>query len=222
MKYVAIVLVLVLTSGAFLPLMMDDDTGLSAYQHGDDRQQWMWGFIDLVAVVACALHGRQFMRVASRQPLILAFVAWGIMTTVWSEDPMLSLRRTLGLACTVALGFFLGMRFELKDLLRMVTWALAIVVLASIVAGLLLPSFAIQYNLGGAWRGVFVQKNTMARVIGVAVMVFTYLLLESRRNRLMYLVLLLFTVALALLSKSLTVLIVSFLTVSELAYVKLR
>jgi len=222
MKYVAIVLVLVLTSGAFLPLMMDDDTGLSAYQHGDDRQQWMWGFIDLVAVVACALHGRQFMRVASRQPLILAFVAWGIMTTVWSEDPMLSLRRTLGLACTVALGFFLGMRFELKELLRIVAWALAIVVLASIAAGIFIPSFAIQYNLSGAWRGVFVQKNTMARVIGVAVMVFTYLLLESRRNRLLSAVLLFLSIALSVLSRSVTVIIVAFLTVSLLAYLKLR
>jgi exopolysaccharide production protein ExoQ len=221
-KYIAIVLVLVLMSGAFLTLMMDDDTGMSAYQHGDDRLQWMWGVIDLVAVVACALHGRQFIRVASRQPLLLAFVAWGLLTVVWSGDPMLSLRRTLGLACTVALGFFLGMRFELKELLRIVAWALAIAVVASLAAVVLIPSFAIQYNLGGAVRGVFVQKNTMARVIGVAVMVFTFLLLESRRYRLLYLIPLSLSVALIVLSKSVTAIIVTFLAISLLAFLKLR
>lgn len=222
MKYAAIILVLALTSGAFLPMVMDDDTGMTAYRHGDDRLQWMWGVIDLVALVACAFHGRQFIRVALRQPLLLAFVAWGVSTTAWSEDPMLSLRRTLGLACTVALGFFLGMRFELKELLRIAASALAIVVLASIVAGFLYPSFAIMYNLGGAWRGVFVQKNTMARVIGVAVMVFTYLLLESRRYRLPYLVLLFLSVALIVVSRAVTAVIVTFLTISLLAYLKLR
>jgi exopolysaccharide production protein ExoQ len=157
MKYAAIILVLVLMSGAFLPLVVDDDSGVTAYLHGDERMQWMWGVIDLVAVVACAFHGRQFIRVASRQPLLLAFVAWGLLTVVWSEDPMLSLRRTLGLACTVALGFFLGMRFELKQLLRILAWALGIAVVASLAAVVLIPSFAIQYNLGGAVRGVFVQ-----------------------------------------------------------------
>jgi len=222
MKYFAIIVVLVLMSGAFLTMMVDDPTGLTAFQHGDDRLQWMWAVIDFVAVVACALRGRQFIRVASRQPLILAFVAWGILTTVWSEDPMLSLRRTVALACTVALGFFLGMRFELKELLRIVAWTLAIVVVASILAGVLFPSFAIEYNLGGAWRGVFVQKNTMARVVGMAVMVFSYLVLESRRNRMLYLPLLFLSVALIVLSKSLTAVIVSFLTVSQLLYLKLR
>jgi len=221
-KYIAIILVLVLMSGAFLPLMMDDVTGLNAYQHGDDRLQWMWGVIDLVAVVACAFHGRQFIRVASRQPWLLAFVAWGIATTAWSEDPMLSLRRTVALACTVALGFFLGMRFELKELLRIVAWTLAIAVVASLAAVVLIPSFAISSSLGGAVQGVFVQKNTMARVIGLAVMVFSYLLLESRRNRLLYLILLFLSVALIALSKSVTAVIVSFLTVSQLLCLKLR
>jgi exopolysaccharide production protein ExoQ len=222
MKYVAIIVVLALMSGAFLTMMEDDPTGMAAYQHGDDRLQWMWAVIDLVALVACALHGRQFIRVASRQPLILAFVVWGISTTAWSEDPMLSLRRTVALACTVALGFFLGMRFELKELLRIVAWTLAIAALASIAAGVLFPSFAIQYNLDGAWRGVFVQKNTMARVIGLAVMVFSYLLLESRRNRLLYLILLFLSVALIGLSRAVTAIIVSFLTVSQLLCLKLR
>jgi exopolysaccharide production protein ExoQ len=221
-KYIAIILVLVLMSGAFLTLMMDDDTGMSAYQHGDERLQWMWGVIDLVAVVACAFHGRQFIRVASRQPWLLAFVAWGLLTVVWSEDPMLSLRRTLGLACTVALGFFLGMRFELKELLRITAWALAIGVVASLAAVVLIPSFAIQYNLGGAVRGVFVQKNTMARVIGVAVMVFAYLFLESRRYRLLYLAPLFLSIGLIVLSKSVTAVIVTFLAISLLGFLKLR
>jgi exopolysaccharide production protein ExoQ len=222
MKYAAIILVLVLMSGAFLPMMVGDPTGMASFQHGDDRLQWMWGVIDLVAVVACALHGRKFIRVASRQPWLLAFVAWSLLSVVWSTDPMLSLRRILGLMCTVALGFFLGMRFELKELLRIVAWALAICVVASLAAVVLIPSFAIQYNLGGAVRGVFVQKNTMARVIGVAVMVFSYLLLESRRNRVLYLILLFLSVALIGLSRAVTAIIVSFLTVSQLLSLKLR
>ena len=104
----------------------------------------------------------------------------------------------------------------------MVAWTLAIAVLASIAAGVLFPSLAIQYDLDGAWRGVFVQKNTMARVIGLAVMVFSYLLLESRRNRLLYLILLFLSIVLIGLSRAVTAVIVSFLIVSQLLYLKLR
>src|SRR5580704_9069975 len=130
-KHLALVVVLVLTSGAFFDLIFDDDTGVTAALHGDEKLQWMWAGVDLVVVIVCALYGRQLLRTASRQPLLLAFISWGLASTIWSQDPQLTIRRTLGLACTVALGIFLGMRFEFEELCKIVAVVLAIAVIAS-------------------------------------------------------------------------------------------
>jgi exopolysaccharide production protein ExoQ len=214
MKYLIVAVVLLLSSGAFLNLVFDDNaTNVTPYLHGDERLQLMWAIIDAAIIAVCFYHGRQLIRVASRQPLVLAFVVWGALSIAWSEDPSLSVRRVLGLICTTAFGFLLGMRFELKELMRMLAWTVAIVMVASVAAAVLFPSFGVMAGLdGGAWRGVFDQKNELGRLVGLGIVVFTCLLWESRRNRLFYLIPLSLGFALIVLSRSMTALIVTLVT----------
>jgi exopolysaccharide production protein ExoQ len=223
MKYLIIIVVLLLSSGAFMALLLQDPSGINASIRGDDRLQLMWAVIDFAVVILCFFHGRQFIRVASQQPLILAFMAWGILSLAWSDNPQLTVRRTAGLVCTTALGFFLGMRFELRVFLKMLAWTFAIVMFASVVTVVLFPSLGIMADLDGhGWRGVYTQKNELARMVGLALVVFTCLLWESRRNRLVYVVPLALGFGLIVLSRSMTGLIVTTLTLFFGFYRRLR
>jgi exopolysaccharide production protein ExoQ len=215
MKNVLVCALLLLTSGAFINLIVDENFNLTAASAGDERAQLMWGVIDLIVVIVCFFHARQLVRVASRQPFILAFVGWASLSLMWSDDPQLTMRRIVGLLCTTALGFFLGMRFEMKALLRILAWALAFAVIASIIAAVLFPSFGIMAKLdGGAWRGIFAHKNELGRTMGIALIVFICLLWESRQNRSTDLIFFSLGVALLVLSRSMTSIIVTVLTLS--------
>jgi O-antigen ligase len=224
MKNALIVALLLLSSTAFISLIVDENvTQINMALRGDAHAQVMWGVIDCILITFCFFHGRQFVRVASRQPLILAFVGWAALSLAWSEDPQLTARRVSGLICTTAMGFVLGMKLDMKALLRLFVWAMAIAMLASVIAAVLFPSFGVMANLdAGAWRGVFSHKNELGHSMGIALIVLICLRWESRQNRPVYLILLLLGVALLVLSKAMTSIIVTALTLSIGLYRRLR
>ena len=224
MKNAIIIGLLLLTSTAFMGLIVDESvTDINLTIRGDTHAQIMWGVIDCLLVVFCFFYGRQFLRVASRQPLIVAFVAWSTLSLAWSDDPQLSARRLLGLICTTAMGFVLGMKLEMKALLRLLVQAMAIAMVASIFAAILFPSFGVMANLdSGAWRGVFTHKNELGHSIGFALIAVICLLWDSRRHRIVHLSLLGLGVALLILSRSMTSTIVVALTLFLGGYWRLR
>jgi exopolysaccharide production protein ExoQ len=222
-KRLPILIILLLASGAFLGLMLGDSSDLlTTATHGDENLQWMWGIIDFAVVSVAFFHMRQLIRIASQQPWLIALLIWSILSAAWSADPELTLRRTLGLACTMLLGFFLGTRFEMKELLQMLAFVLVIVMLSSVITAILLPSFGVMADLDGAWRGVFTHKNVMSRIVGLGIIVFTCLLWETRRYRWGYVPLIFLGIVLIVLCKSMTAIIVTGLTLSLGAYRKLR
>jgi exopolysaccharide production protein ExoQ len=223
MKNVVIFALLLLFSGAFINLIVRENFDITTMAAGDEHAQLMWGVIDCGVILVCFFHCRQLVRVASRQPWIIAFVGWATLSLTWSDDPQLTARRILGLICTAALGLFLGMKLEMKELLRLLAWAMAFAVITSFIAAIFFPSFGTMNDLGlVGWRGVFAHKNELGTKMGVATIVFSCLLWEERKNRLIYLMLLFASVALLLLSRSMTSLIVTAMALSIGLYRSLR
>jgi exopolysaccharide production protein ExoQ len=223
MKNALIFALLLLTSGAFIGLVVDESYNLSSVAAGDEHAQIMWGVIDFIVVVICLLHSRHLLRVASRQPLLLAFVGWATLSLAWSDDPQLTLRRIVGLICTTALGFFVGMRLDMKALLRMLAWAMALAMITSVIAALFFPKFGIMSSPeGSAWRGIFTHKNELGRTMGIAIIVFICMIWESRQNRVIYLGFLSLAVALLALSNSITSIVVTVGTICIGFFWKLR
>jgi exopolysaccharide production protein ExoQ len=213
MKNLLIIALLIFTSGAFITLIVPEEYNANVDTGGDTRTQLLLGVIDAGVVVACIFHGRQLIQVASRQPWILAFVAWSTLSVAWSDFPSLTLRRVVGLICTMALGFFLGMRVETKALLRMVAWALAFTIPCSLVAAIFFPSLGVMHRLDAeGWRGVFSHKNGLGGSMGIALIAFTTLLWEDKRNRIVWLILLLPALVLLAFSRSMTATIVTMMT----------
>lgn len=223
MKNAVIVALLLITSGAFIGMIVDEGFNLSTASAGDEHAQLMWGAIDVVVVIVCLFHARQLVRIAAHQPAILAFVGWVTLSLAWSENPALTARRIVGLLCTTAMGFLLGMRLDLRTMMRLLAWAMAIAMIASLVAVVLFPSFGITPKLdGGAWRGVFSHKNQFGLTMGIALLVFCCLLWESREDRTINLGFLCLAICLLAASRSLTSLIVTSLTLCVGLWRRLR
>jgi len=66
----------------------------------------------------------------------------------------------------------------------MLAWAIGIIGIVSLLFTLAFPGAAIEAGANaGSWRGPFVQKNVLARIMVLGAIVFLLLALDSRKNR---------------------------------------
>jgi exopolysaccharide production protein ExoQ len=213
MKNLFLVTVFLLSTGAFLNFWITDATSLSTTLRGDVHLQWMWAAIDVIILLFCFRHARQLIAVAKKQFPVLLFVCWGAMSIFWSLDPELSARRLLGLICTTAFGFYLGLQFSMTKLLRLLGVTLAIAVIASILVEISFRWAGVgSGSMLEAWRGIYETKNTMARIMGLGCFSFLCLFLSSERKRSWYLVWMIGALTLIALSQSITAVLVTAIT----------
>ena len=147
--------------------------------------------------------------VAMKRKLLWAFMGLIMASVLWSAVPNFTLRRSLVLLGATFFGLYLSARYSLKEQMRLLAWALGIAALLSVFFTLAFPSFAIETGEHeGAWRGIYAQKNVLARMMLLSAMNFLLLALDSRSYR--YLVWAGFglSVILLLLSTSKTALVV--------------
>lgn len=112
---------------------------------------------------------------AIRARWISALVAFAVASTLWSQDPGLTSRRSLVVAATALYGVYFGSRFEMREQLRLLSWTLLLLLGLSAAIAIAIPGFGVESGSHlGNWRGIFVQKNTLARIAVLSVIVFTY------------------------------------------------
>jgi O-antigen ligase len=104
-------------------------------------------------------------------PLLLLALA----SSIWSQDPALTLRRSILLVATTAFGVYFATRFEPSEQLRLLAWTLGITVCLSLLAGILIREYGVDASRhSGDWQGVFSQKNGLARAMVLSVLVFLF------------------------------------------------
>jgi O-antigen ligase len=123
------------------------------------------------------------LRVAVRFPLVWLLPATALMSFLWSDFSALSLQKGITTIQTSYFGLYMASRFNLKQQLQMLGWALGIVAVFSVLFTLAFPGAAIEAGANaGAWRGPFAQKNLLARIVVLGAIVFLLLALDSRRH----------------------------------------
>jgi O-antigen ligase len=122
----------------------------------------------LLAVFRLALEPKALSRAMSRiDPAVLALLTLLVLSTGWSADPSLTVRRVAGVLAASAFGLYLADRYSLTDQLLLVMRALTVAALVSAVAAILVPHYGVA---AGAWRGVFLTKNVLARLMTLGVL----------------------------------------------------
>ncbi|MFN4140738.1 O-antigen ligase family protein [Aestuariivirga sp.] len=109
---------------------------------------------------------------------ILLLPALALVSTLWSPDPALSLRRAVAFMGTILFGLSLGSAYRFRDTLGLVAFSMALVMALSIglayldpVRAIHQPDDAIQAVHAGSWRGIFAHRNTLGFWAGASLVI---------------------------------------------------
>ncbi len=92
---------------------------------------------------------------------------FAVLSAAWSQDPVLSIRRSLPFGLAALFGMYLAMRHTLRRQLALFEIAFLLLAAGSAVLALGFPSLGLDASTGhaGNWQGVFTQKNACGRAM---------------------------------------------------------
>jgi exopolysaccharide production protein ExoQ len=107
-------------------------------------------------------------------------MAWIFVSCLWSTRPMESFRYSLYLAGIVAFGYWMAIRFELRDIIVMSAVGFTLFLVTQAVTIVLLPA----YSIGGeGWAGTLSNKNSFGRQASMSVVLIVLAARLDRRRR---------------------------------------
>lgn len=120
---------------------------------------------------------------SKRSLLIWVLLLLAVGSFIWSDFPDWSLRKGITTIQTTYFGIYFASRFSMRQQISILAWALGIVALFVIVFSIAFPSSAIEAGANaGALRGPFTQKNILARVATLGVVIFLISLLDHKMS----------------------------------------
>jgi exopolysaccharide production protein ExoQ len=174
---------------------------------------YVWG------AVLVLVHWRHVFSAARAVWPVIALVALAPLSIAWSIQPILTLRRSAFLLGSMILGIYLGERFSVEDLARLLAYALCLMILASVLLYCVAPASVIDVSSGNAWKGLTVHKNSFGGYMALAVALL--LLIRFRRFRSSRYAFLAAAAILVLLSRSATSLVVCALMIGAMPFWRL-
>jgi O-antigen ligase len=129
--------------------------------------------IYLITAVLIAFNLREFLRLFGRHPWLLMLLAIAVLSTLWSDSPGFTARRSLVLIASTSFGVYLATRYSLREILRLL-WILGVIAaIGSFLVVWRKPEMGIASGAtAGDWQGLFGQKNTLGRFMAFEIMAF--------------------------------------------------
>jgi exopolysaccharide production protein ExoQ len=124
---------------------------------------------------------RRVFKAALRAWPLLAFAALAPVSAAWSIDPALTLRRSVLVIASTVLAIYMGARYSLPQLARLLGRTMCLMILLVIALRFVAPGLVIDAE--GAWRGLSPHKNTFGAYMGIALVVL--LLVRFQRFKLL-------------------------------------
>jgi O-antigen ligase len=159
------------------------------------------------------MRWRQVLRAARTAWPLLALAGLAILSTAWSVEPMLTLRRSVLLLASTMIAIYVGERYSIKAFAHLLAQTFCLMIVLVLLVYLVAPRYVIDDSAyGGAWKGLSTYKNTFGEHMAVAVL----LLVLVRFHRLPWLryVFLLIAAGLLFLSHSATAVVCGVLTLA--------
>ncbi|HEY4442541.1 MAG TPA: O-antigen ligase family protein [Candidatus Elarobacter sp.] len=154
------------------------DTGSSAIA------QLIWAVIYAGAVIGLIAEWARVRALIARSPLVLAVVVLAILSVMWSDDPYLTLRRSVGLVGTTAVAYYAVARLTLDEFIDVFAVVAGLVAVVSAFFIAFLPDAGVmQQEYAGAWRGVFEHKNSFGLFLSACIIVLVISAVRSRGTR---------------------------------------
>ena len=167
-------------STALIALFLTDFNNLE-YQSPLARMLWYPGYALVMLLMLRSLP--QVIRLAAFNPLLIICVVICGVSFLWSDNPSVTLRRSVAVMLTTAFGLVLAARYDWNGLVQRLGIIFGVVAVLSILIAVFLPEYGVMQEIHqGAWRGAWVEKNYMGGFMakGVIVMLCAFAMRPDR------------------------------------------
>ncbi len=136
-------------------------------------------------MVAVAFAPGRYLGLCRRVVPVILIAGLALLSTLWSADPLRTLRRAVALGECVLFGIFLYRTDGLERSIERFGRVCVVMAVLSLLAYVAVPSIGRETALGydRAMRGVFPQKNTMAECMLLGLCCYAYRTLDVWRWR---------------------------------------
>jgi exopolysaccharide production protein ExoQ len=119
-----------------------------------------------ITIILLGLRFKRSLTVVFRDFFVFGLVILVLLSPLWSDFPDMSRQFSILSLSPTFFGIYFASRYPVKEQIQILAIAMAITAIFSLAYSLALPSFAIETGANaGAWRGPFVQKNIMGRIM---------------------------------------------------------
>ena len=167
---------------------VEDNTAVAS---GDASVIVVFALLFAIAVTRLVGSWKHVTRAVRREPFLLVFSFFLVASTAWSTTPDVTFRRSVALLLTIFFGYYLVVRFPLREIIRLATIALIVGTVVNFMWVLALPKYGItqlttEAATNGDWSGVFPHKNALGRSSLLAAVFFVFAARLFPRRRVLY------------------------------------
>jgi len=127
-----------------------------------------------IALLVLLLLLRRFHHVMKSMPMLHwggIFAVLAVVSAIWSQDPMITMRRAIPFLLSTLFALYFASRFDLDEQLSILWITMIALSVATVLISVLVPSYGLDVSPGHThdWRGVFTQKNACGRAMAFAI-----------------------------------------------------
>ncbi|AOY79879.1 O-antigen ligase [Moorena producens JHB] len=179
---------LVLYSGGVLTVILSGgrSEGDVIQEFDSSLSRLLFVLIYLVTFLLLTLRWKKVLYVLSKDRWLSLLVGIAVVSVFWSSEPTTTINRAVALIGTTLFGVYLASRYTMKEQLEMLGWAFGVAILLSFLFILALPKYGIMGGVhAGTWRGIYVHKNVLGKVMVPSAVVFLLLAIRGKKNNLL-------------------------------------
>lgn len=180
-------LVLLMSSGAFLLLIKDEEVLASGERAGTLVTNTIWIAVYLATAYFIWKYGKHSTIYKSKIWHLLAILGVAFVSVLWSDNAALTFVKAAALLGTSIVGYYLAVRFTISELLLILARVYQVSAVLSLAFVFLLPAFGVgSDDYAGMWQGIYGHKNMLGMNMALAFLIFSVLSINSRAGGWVY------------------------------------
>jgi len=186
-EYGFVLVALLVLTESFIPLLIAGSANDASLTESNPLSLLSAVAIYSVALLYLVQRPYNTLSVIGNNTLLVVLFSLPLLSSFWSDDPMVTGRRAIALALTGILCVYFATRLSPDEFLRRLLLALFIGGVASLALGIAMPGMAVgqsEVNYG-AWHGVYGHKAILGRIAAIAVVVTVYVRPKYRWEQVM-------------------------------------
>jgi exopolysaccharide production protein ExoQ len=164
-----------LQCGAIVPLLLRTSVDANQLGSANPLNTLVTGFVLAVVLSLMLRRRRVAMSYAPGMWPVLAVIVLAVMSTAWSDQPSVTIRRAASLMTVTLWAWYVVSRYDLKDVISIVRQSIGLLALASLVIAIVAPGMGRDDPMGpDGWRGVFAAKNSLGEIMAIGTITYLY------------------------------------------------